>query len=79
MLQKMKSSDTGAENLPGEEKECPVPIDFVSVPPGIVKTTVETDGRSMAIDYDPQTISDESVRQVAARLLPEAQRRLTNA
>lgn len=71
----MKSSDTGAENLPGEEKECPVPIDFVSVPPGIVKTTVETDGRSMAIDYDPQTISDESVRQVAARLLPEAQRR----
>jgi Cd2+/Zn2+-exporting ATPase len=75
MLQKMKSSDTGAENLPGEEEECPVPIDFVSVPPGIVETTVETDGQSMAIDYDPQTISDESVRQVAARLMPEAQRR----
>jgi cation transport ATPase len=40
-----------------------------------VKTTVETDGQSIAIDYDPQAISDESVRQVAAQLMPEAQRR----
>lgn len=58
-----------------EEKTCPVPVDLISIPPGIVKTTVETDGRSIAIDYDPRTISDDSVRQVAARLIPEAQRR----
>ena len=56
-----------------DEKMCPVPSD--SVPPGIVKTTVETDGQSMVIDYDPRAISDESVRQVAARLVPETQRR----
>jgi Zn2+/Cd2+-exporting ATPase len=75
MLQKLKSSDTGAKSLPGEEKTCPVPVDLVSVPPGIVKTTVDTDGQSIAIDYDPRAINDESVRQVAARLMPEAQRR----
>jgi copper chaperone CopZ len=56
-----------------DEKICPVPSD--SVPPGIAKTTVETDGQSMVIDYDPRAISDESVRQVAARLVPETQRR----
>ena len=54
---------------------CPVPVDLVSIPPGIVRTKVETDGQSIAIDYDPRTISDESIRQVAARLMPEAQRR----
>ena len=75
MLQKLKSSDTGAKSLPGEEKTCPVPVDLVSVPPGIVKTTVDTEGQSIAIDYDPRAINDESVRQVAARLMPEAQRR----
>jgi Cd2+/Zn2+-exporting ATPase len=58
-----------------EEKTCPVPVDLVSIPPGIVKTTVDADSQSIAIDYDPRTISDESVRQVAARLMPEAQRR----
>jgi Zn2+/Cd2+-exporting ATPase len=73
----VKSSDTGAESLPGinEEKTCPVPVDLISAPPGIAKATVETDGPSIAIDYDPRAISDESVRQVAARLMPEAQRR----
>jgi Cd2+/Zn2+-exporting ATPase len=73
----VKSSDTGAESLPGinDEKTCPVPVDLISAPPGIVNTTVETDGQSIAIDYDPRAISDESVREVAARLMPEAQRR----
>jgi Cd2+/Zn2+-exporting ATPase len=55
------------------KKTCPVPPD--SVPPGIVKTTLAMDGQSIAIDYDPQAINHESVRQVAARLMPEAQRR----
>ena len=45
------------------------------MPPGILRTTIETDGKSMTIDYDPRALSDESVREVAARLAPEAQRR----
>ena len=77
MLQNVKSSDIRAASLPeiNEEKACPVPVDLISAPPGIVKATVEADGQSIAIDYDPRAISDESVRQVAARLMPEAQRR----
>jgi Cd2+/Zn2+-exporting ATPase len=59
-----------------EGKTCPVmPADLPSVPPGIVGTTIEKDGQSVTIDYDPRTISDESVGQLAARLAPEAQRR----
>ena len=45
------------------------------MPPGISRTTIETDGKSMTIDYDPRALSDESVREVAAKLAPEAQRR----
>jgi Zn2+/Cd2+-exporting ATPase len=46
-----------------------------SLPPGVLGATVETNGQSLSIDYDPNTISEESVRQVAARLGPEAQER----
>jgi hypothetical protein len=57
-------------------KPCPVmPADLPSVPPGIVGTTIEKDGQSVSIDYDPRAISDESVGRLAARLAPEAQRR----
>jgi copper chaperone CopZ len=45
------------------------------VPPGIVGTTIENDGQFVTIDYDPRTISDESVREVAAQLAPKVQRR----
>jgi Cd2+/Zn2+-exporting ATPase len=55
---------------------CPVmPTNSSSLPPGILETTVEPDGHSISIDYDPQTISAESVRQIAARLRPEAEQR----
>jgi cation transport ATPase len=55
---------------------CPVmPTDPASMRPGILQTRIETDGKSMTIDFDPLALSDESVRQVAARLAPEAQRR----
>jgi Zn2+/Cd2+-exporting ATPase len=57
-----------------KEESCPVGA-VPSTPVGIVGTTVEPDGQSVTIDYDPHLISDESVRQVAARLAPEAQRR----
>ena len=45
------------------------------MPAGILQTRIEADGKSMTIDYDPRALSDESVRQVGARLAPEAQRR----
>jgi Zn2+/Cd2+-exporting ATPase len=51
------------------------PVDPVFIPSGIVGTTIAPDGQSIAIDYDPRTVGDESVRQVAARLMPEARRR----
>ena len=57
-----------------QEEKCPV--ESVSSPEaGIVGTTVDADGRSVTIEYDPRLISDESVRQVAGRLAPEARRR----
>src|ERR1700739_643937 len=73
----MKSSDLRNESLPmtDEEKACLVAVDPISIPPGLVKTPVEANGQSVAIDYDPREISQESVRQVAARLMPETQRR----
>jgi Zn2+/Cd2+-exporting ATPase len=59
-----------------EGKMCPViPASSPSSPLGILGTTIAADGQSMTIDYDPQTISDEAVRRVAAQLAPEAQRR----
>jgi Zn2+/Cd2+-exporting ATPase len=52
--------------------------DLPSVPPGIVGTTVEPDGQSVRIHYDPRQIGEESIREVAARLAPEARRRFDN-
>ena len=75
----MKRPGTMADSLPSanEEKICPVIAGAVSsVPPGIVGTAVEPDGQSVTIDYDPRLINDESVREVAAQLAPEMQRRL---
>src|SRR5215471_17046193 len=74
----MKTLETEADSPSplNEATMCPVmPTDPASVPPGILRTTIKTDGKSMTIDYDPQTLSDESVRKVAAKLAPEAQRR----
>jgi Zn2+/Cd2+-exporting ATPase len=53
-----------------EEETCDLTsADPPSVPPGIVGTTIEADGQFVTID-DPRTISDESVREVAAQLAP---------
>jgi hypothetical protein len=45
------------------------------MPSGVVGTAIAADRQSVTIDYDPRLISDESVRQVVARLAPETQRR----
>jgi Cd2+/Zn2+-exporting ATPase len=57
-----------------QEEKCPVES-LASPADGIVGTTVEADGQSVTIDYDPRLISEESIRQVARRLTPEARRR----
>jgi Cd2+/Zn2+-exporting ATPase len=68
--------DTNADSLTptSQEENCPVES-LASPADGIVGTTVDTDGQSVTIDYDPRLISEESVRHVAARLVPEVQRR----
>jgi len=45
------------------------------VPTGIVRTAIDADTHALSIDYDPRLISDQSIREVAERLAPEAQRR----
>ena len=52
-----------------------LPPHLLKVPTGIVGTAIDADTHALTIDYDPRLISDESVRQVAERLAPEAQRR----
>lgn len=79
MPQDGRTTEAGADGASStaETKMCPVfSADISSLPPGIVGTTVEADGEALSIDYDPRVINDESVRQVAARLAPEAQRHL---
>jgi len=74
----VKTSDSGSGSLSGaNEKEiCDLTsADLPLAPPGIVGTTLERDQHSVLIDYDPKTISDESVRQAAAQLAPEVKRR----
>ena len=38
------------------------------LPEGIVRTAVDPEGRSLTIEFNPDVISDESVREVAGRL-----------
>ena len=74
----VKTSDSRSGSLSGanEKKPCDLTlVDTPLAPPGIVGTTFERDQHSVLIDYDPKAISDESVRQVAARLAPEVKRR----
>jgi len=74
----VKASDEDADSLSdsAEAESCDLTSPALpSVPQGIVGTTVEEGGRSVAIDYDPRRISDESVSKAAARLAQEVQRR----
>lgn len=74
----MKTSDQDADSFPDptETETCDLTSAALpSVPPGIVGTTIEKDGQSVAIDYDPRAISDESMRRTAAQFAPEIQRR----
>jgi Cd2+/Zn2+-exporting ATPase len=74
----VKTSDSGDGGLSGanEKETCDLTsADTPLAPPGIVGTTFERDHHAVLIDYDPKAISDEKVRQVAARLAPEVKRR----
>src|SRR6476620_9468020 len=62
---------------PKDEISCDGPaLHLAKGPPGILGTGLDAGRQALNIDYDPRLISDESVRQVAERLAPEAQRRL---
>ena len=52
-----------------------LPPHLLKVPAGIIGTAIDAATHALTIDYDPRLISDESIRQVAERLAPEAQRR----
>ena len=74
----MKRSDAQAGRVAGQAEDgaCTAPpVSPASVPAGIVRTQVDAGSHSLSLDYEPHLISDEGVRQVAARLGPEAQRR----
>src|SRR6476659_7824780 len=58
-----------------DETDCGgLPPHLLKVPEGIVGTAIDADTRALTIDYDPRLISDESIRKLAERLAPEAQR-----
>ena len=56
---------------------CPGPVsDSVTAEPGVLRTMVDSEARTLTIDYDLTRISDEAVQRIAQRLEPEARRRL---
>ena len=60
----------------GDEAVCDgLPTDLGKVPPGIVRTAIDAETHALTIDYVASLIGDDSARQVAERLAPEAQRR----
>jgi Cd2+/Zn2+-exporting ATPase len=71
---KTPETNIGDEAAIETERLCPMQ-DPRPVAEGITGTALEKDGRALIIDYDPRVISEESVRQEAARFALEAQRR----
>ena len=56
---------------------CPGPVsDSVTAEPGVLRTMIDSEARTLTIDYDLTRISDEAVQRIAQRLEPEARRRL---
>src|SRR4051794_35300368 len=47
------------------DPEVPPPI-----VPGVVRADIDAQSHAVVIDYDPQILSDEGVREVAAQLAP---------
>ena len=70
-LARNSAEPPGKDGPPCEEES----LSSETIPAGIVGTAIDGDTQALTIDYDPRRISDESVRQVAIRLAPEAQRR----
>ncbi|MCX6967089.1 MAG: heavy metal translocating P-type ATPase [Verrucomicrobia bacterium] len=56
-----------------QEAQClhsspPPPIE---VPEGVLRASVDAEKQSLTLDYDPARITDETIREVASRLLPD--------
>ena len=49
----------------------PSPAPQDEVPAGVLRASVDAEKRSLTIDYDPAVITDESIREVAGRLVPD--------
>jgi cation transport ATPase len=64
----VKRSETSAGRRPSAERgDCPRQ-DSTPVAQGIVGAALEQEGKTLTIDYDPDVISDESVRREAAHI-----------
>ena len=59
------------DTCPDHSREPELPV-----PEGIVRTAVDPDGKKLTIEYDPAVISDDFVREVAGRLVPEGEAKL---
>ena len=49
----------------------PTPPQPVEVPEGVLRASVDAEKQSLTLDYDPALITDETIREVAGRLIPE--------
>ena len=60
-----------------KSKDChcnhPKPPPPVEVPEGVLRASVDSEKHSLTIDYDPAILSDETIREVASRLVPEGE------
>jgi len=45
-----------------------------AVPAGVIRTAVDAEKNALTIDFDPAVITDESIREVVSRLVPEGER-----
>ncbi|MEI8233804.1 MAG: heavy metal translocating P-type ATPase [Verrucomicrobiota bacterium] len=54
-------------------RECSHPPGTPEVPRGVLRASVDTAQHSVTIDYDPSVLTDESIREVASRLVPEGE------
>jgi Cd2+/Zn2+-exporting ATPase len=72
--EKPKRQDNGSPSIMDEAVCGGLPSDLLKVPEGIAGTAIDVDTRALTIDYDPRLISDQSIRKLAERLAPEAQR-----
>ena len=66
----MKDSDKPQEACSHEPAHKPI-----EVPEGVLRASVDVEKHSLTLDYNPAIITDETIREVASRLVPEGEGR----